>query len=258
MNYSKVLILLGIGCLIGFLSVFGVGQQWGSLAKLEVEDVKNDTLKTRVNHLANEHQKLKQVSNKESSNKRTLDSVDFYQLIVDNNLFRPLGWKPPNDEPEYRLLGTAIGTNSEAFVVESRSNQFYVVSVGDEIGDAVIKEIEEKRVILKKNGETIILNIGGMEFLKSGGSASRNASSSQYERENEKDRSNQKGTRSKSTELDAMKKRYAKITKESEKQLKNVMKEMSKFEKDKEKEEYKMLIEKKKTIAYDLKLKGEK
>lgn len=255
MNYSKVLIFLGIGSLVGFLFVFGVGQQWGNLAKMDSEHVNNDTLKARVKHLAGEYQKLKQVSNRETKNKKTNGDADFYHIIVDNNLFRPLGWKPPNEEPEYRLIGTAIGINSEAFVVENRSNQFYVVSVGDEIGDAVIKEIEEKRITLDKNGETITLNTGGMEFLKTGGSSSRNVSSSQYKSNNETERSNQRGTRSKSADLEAIKKRYAKITKESEKQMKSTMKEVAKIEKDMDKAEYKALIEKKKVIATDLKLK---
>lgn len=258
MKYSKILILLGIGCLIGFLFVFGIGKQWGNLAKIESVKEKRNLLNARVKRLVDEDQELNQISNRESKNEKMNGNAGFYQVIVENSIFRPLGWKPPNEEPEYRLLGTAIGINSEAFVVENRSNRFYVVSIGDEIGDAVIKEIEEKRVILNKNGETITLNTGGIEFLKTGGSASRNTSSSQYERENEKDSSNQKGTRSKLTELDAMKKRYAKITKESEKQIKNVMKEVSKVEKGLEKEEYKMLMEKKKTIAYDLKLKSDK
>lgn len=246
---------MGIGSLVGFLFVFGVGQQWGNLAKMESETENKNTLKARVKHLAGEYQKLKQVPNRETKNKKTNDDSDFYQVIVDNSLFRPLGWKPPNEEPEYRLLGTAIGINSEAFVVENRSNQFYVVSVGDEIGDAVVKEIEEKRITLDKNGERITLNTGGMEFLKAGGSPSRNVSSSQYERNNESKRSNQRGTRSKSTDLEAIKKRYTKITKESEKHIRNVMKEVSKVEKDIEKAEYKMLIEKKKIIETDLKLK---
>ena len=255
MNYSKVLIFLGIGCLVGFLFVFGLDLQWGNLAKMETFDVNLKASEPQLKLDVEQYQKLKHVSKRESDGVKPKDNTDFYHIIVDNNLFRPLGWKPPKEEPEYRLIGTAIGINSEAFVVENRSNQFYVVSVGDEIGDAVIKEIEEKRITLDKNGETITLNTGSMEFLKTGGSSSRHVSSSQYKSNNETERSNQRGTRSKSADLEAIKKRYAKITKESEKHIRNVMKEVSKVEKDIEKAEYKMLIEKKKAIAADLKLK---
>lgn len=246
---------MGIGCLIGFLYVFGVGRQWGNLSQVETVYANMNASNPQLKNDVAEYQKLKQISYSKAESNQTQDDSAYYQIIVKNNLFRPLGWKPPNEEPEYTLIGTAIGINSEAFVVENRSNQFYVVSVGDEIGDAVIKGIEKKKVTLYRNGEIITLNTGSMEFLKTGGGPSRDASSSQYGRNNEIDRNNQKGTRSKSTDLEAIKKRYAKITKESEKQIKNMMKEVSKVEKYTEKTEYKMLIQKKKTIAADLKLK---
>ncbi len=254
-NYSKVLFFLGVGCLVGFLFVFGVDQQWGNLAKMETFDANLKASEPQLKLDVEEYQKLKHVPKRESDGVKPNDNSAFYHIIVNNNLFRPLGWKPPKEEPEYRLLGTAIGVNSEAFVVENRSNQFYVVSVGDEIGDARIKEIEEKRITLDKNGETITLNTGGMEFLKTDGSSSRNVSSSQYNSNNETEKSNQRGTRSKSADLEAIKKRYAKITKQSEKQMKSTMKEVAKIEKDMDKAEYKALIEKKKVIATDLKLK---
>ena len=253
-NYSKVLILLGIGSIVGFLFVFGIDLQWGNLAKVETVDVNMNASKTQLKQEAVEYPKRKQEFNSEKSK----DNSSFYQVIVDNSLFRPLGWTPPHEEPEYRLIGTAIdtiGTNSEAFVVERRSNQFYVVSVGDEIGDAVVKEIEDKKITLYNNGEMITLNIGSMEFLKTGGSPSSAGSSSQYDGNSDTERSNQRRSRSKSTNINAEKKRLAKMMKENEKQIKSVMKEVAKVEKDMDKAEYKMLKEKKKTIAVDLKLK---
>ena len=35
---------------------------------------------------------------------------DFYRVIIENNLFRPLGWQRPNRDPEYALVATWIGT----------------------------------------------------------------------------------------------------------------------------------------------------
>ena len=176
---------------------------------------------------------------------------------MDNDIFRPLGWKPPKEEPEYTLISTSIdsiGTNSEAFIMERRSNQYYVVSVGDEISDAVVKKIEDRKITLYKNGELITFKTGNIEFLKTGDSRSDADSFSQYERDNGTERNNQRRTRSKSTDIEA-KKRIAKMMKENNKQIKNLMKEVSKVEKNSAKTEQKILIEKKKTIATDLKLK---
>ena len=71
-------------------------------------------------------------------------------MIVDNNIFRPLGWRPPNKEPEYTFVGTRVdssGTVAEAYVLETRSNQFFMASIGDKIGDAIVKEIKKKEII---------------------------------------------------------------------------------------------------------------
>ncbi len=36
------------------------------------------------------------------------DSEAFYQTIISNNLFRPLGWAPPRPTEPYRLIGTIL------------------------------------------------------------------------------------------------------------------------------------------------------
>ena len=58
---------------------------------------------------------------------------DFYRVIVENNLFRPLGWQKPNRDPEYALIATWIGTQgpvAKALVMERKSNQLYYVARG--------------------------------------------------------------------------------------------------------------------------------
>lgn len=258
MSYSKVLILLGISSIIGFIFVFGVDHQWGNLAKIETVDVNKNVAKHQLKQEVGKYQKLKQVSNRESNHGKSIDNSNFYQTIVANNLFRPLGWKPPKEEPEYKLIGTATdtkGNNSEAFVLERRSNHFYVVKIGDKIGEAVVKDIEDKMISLYKNGELITLNADSMEFLKTSGSPSHTGSTSQNERNNDTERNNQSRNRSKSTDIEAEKKRIAKLMKENQKQIKNEMKEYLKVEKDMQKEENKMLRENKKILISDLKLK---
>lgn len=36
---------------------------------------------------------------------RVFNSETYYQTIISNNLFRPLGWRPPVPREPYRLLG---------------------------------------------------------------------------------------------------------------------------------------------------------
>lgn len=94
----------------------------------------------------------------------------YYQIIIDNNIFRPLNWEPPQRVSAYTLLGTAIATDSssaEAYIQERESNQFYAVSVGQQIGKMTVRTITPKRVTLTKNGEVLTLPLSHVRFLKS-------------------------------------------------------------------------------------------
>lgn len=95
-------------------------------------------------------------------------SADFYQPIVENNLFRPLGWRKPDDEPEFTLIGTLIESNNQrakAFLKERRSNQYYPVSVGEKVGDAVVESIKPNEVSLGKDGKMVTLRADSNRFL---------------------------------------------------------------------------------------------
>lgn len=201
-KYSKILTILGIVCVAGFLLVFGVKLQaqnkMGNNApnidgkNMQVEDIKanfeNSTQRSNWGSRGRQqgaNQGRQQPGNwrgqERSRNNDSGDSSSFYQVIVNNNIFRPLGWRPPNKEPEYAYIGSTVDLNGvrvEAYVEETRSKRFYTASVGDQIGDAVVKEIQEKQVILDKNGESITLRRGKMQFLQSGsgrGGGSRGA-----------------------------------------------------------------------------------
>ena len=70
-----------------------------------------------------------------------VDPDAFYQTIIDNNIFRPLNWKPPQRESAYTLLGTAIaadGSTATAYIQERESKQFHAVTLGDQIGDMTV------------------------------------------------------------------------------------------------------------------------
>ena len=94
-----------------------------------------------------------------SAQQRTdpLDNDDFYQIIIDNNLFRPLGWRPPaKNKITYKLLGTI--TNSEtparAILQDKASQRTYTVSIGETLGDFQVTEIQPRRITLKKRKTT--------------------------------------------------------------------------------------------------------
>jgi len=83
---------------------------------------------------------------------------DFYRTIIDNNLFRPLGWHPPRQKEIYRLLGTLIpadgNTPSQAILQSTTTKTIYVVNIGDTLDpDTIITNIQPKQVTLEKAGQ---------------------------------------------------------------------------------------------------------
>ena len=92
----------------------------------------------------------------------------FYKTIIDNDLFRPLGWMPPNNEPSYRLEGTAVNQNgviSQATLLELRSNRYHFVTIGTELDGMTVKDIQAKQIILDKEGETVTFRTGSLQLL---------------------------------------------------------------------------------------------
>lgn len=103
------------------------------------------------------------------------DPETFYQTIIDNNIFRPLNWEPPQRISAYTLLGTTIATDSssaEAYITERKSNQFYAVSVDQQVGEMIVKTITPKSVTLIQNGEVLTLSMSSSQFLNYRGSRS--------------------------------------------------------------------------------------
>ena len=86
------------------------------------------------------------------------DSEAFKRTIIDNNIFRPLGWTPPRPVEPYRLLGTIIPTNAKtapkAIIQNTVRNQIHIVTTGDTLDtDTLVTDIQTKEVTLKKNGQ---------------------------------------------------------------------------------------------------------
>ena len=93
----------------------------------------------------------------------TQNDYAYYQVITDNNLFRPLGWTKPDPTPRFELIGTIVGKDfARAYVSRIGRNRLLVVSVGDNIGSDIISEIKTEKVTMK-SGKTYVGN--GLSFL---------------------------------------------------------------------------------------------
>ena len=94
---------------------------------------------------------------------------DFYQYIIDNNLFRPLGYRPKIPAPQYQLIGTSVAehpSGTTASIVDRGSGQLHTVRVGDKIGTSVVvKAIKSKQVILQDGDKMIPLHGPNPMFL---------------------------------------------------------------------------------------------
>lgn len=111
-------------------------------------------------------QSLQEMS-KKGDNKGS-DGFDAYQVIVTNNLFRPLGWTEKRSGPSYRLIGTVIKDEGLSFALISDDNtkQTYYVAVGDKIGNATVEKIASKKVALRQqNGGLLEPELGPLAFL---------------------------------------------------------------------------------------------
>ena len=89
---------------------------------------------------------------------KPFQNTDFYRTIIDNNLFRPLGWRPPRPQEPYRLLGTIIPIDAKsppkAIIQDTVGNQTHIVTIGDTLdSNTDITDIQTKHVPLKKNGQ---------------------------------------------------------------------------------------------------------
>lgn len=98
------------------------------------------------------------------------DTEAYYRTIIDNNLFRPLGWRPPRPIEPYRLIGTILprsaNTPPKAIIQTTAGQKTYIVSIGEQI-DALteVVSIEGKQVTLQTNGEQRTLRLNTAVYL---------------------------------------------------------------------------------------------
>ena len=81
----------------------------------------------------------------------------FYSTIIDNNIFRPLGWTPPRPVEPYRLIGTILprdaNTPPTAILQTTTGKTTSIVSVGETLDpETKVISIESKSVVLESGG----------------------------------------------------------------------------------------------------------
>ena len=82
---------------------------------------------------------------------------DYYQVIITNNLFRPLGYRKPRPPPPYQLIATV--TNHEtgankALLRRTKDGRIYYVGLGEAFDNAKVERITPKSVALLIDGRT--------------------------------------------------------------------------------------------------------
>ena len=180
-NRRSIIAKLGIGCVVCLLLGFGILLYAQDKAKVEfiatkpeISPVKKpeiDSSKTQAMLKMREQTAAQANRSRGHQNRGRIDfgeNAAFYKVIIDNNLFRPLGWTPPNNEPAYTLIGTAVGAEgavSQATLLEKRSNRYHFVTIGTKLGDMTVKDIQAKQVILDNAGKPITLKSGELQFL---------------------------------------------------------------------------------------------
>ena len=152
-------------------------------------------------------------------NKEPNGNADFYRVIVENNLFRPLGWQKPNREPQYTLIATLIereGNTARAFLMDRKSNQSYYVAIGEKVGDAIVKDIKPNQVTLDKVGDTVTIRAEWNPFLSS---SRRNSGGAPTLNRGNRSNQNPENRDSKKPNLTEMKRRLQNASPEERKRI---------------------------------------
>ena len=97
----------------------------------------------------------------------TPSAAGFYDVIVTNNLFRPLGYRKPRKSPSFQLVATVIDSKNgknRALVQNNRNGKIYYVTVGEGFAGAEVKQIEPNRItlLLGKESKEFHLPRGGL------------------------------------------------------------------------------------------------
>ena len=98
------------------------------------------------------------------------DSETRNRTIIDNNLFRPLGWTPLRPTEPYLLIGTVLAVDAntppQAILQSTTGHQTYIVSISENLDASTnVVSIESKQVTLSRNGQQRTLRLNTAIYL---------------------------------------------------------------------------------------------
>lgn len=163
-NYLKTIVLISIS-----VSVFLIFGFFGTLREQTADSTEKENRTAEIPITRKKRVKI--------GNTRAPDSLAefqssvFYRTIVDNNLFRPLGWHPPRLKEPYRLLGTRTPTDgkseAQAILQSTTEGRTYTISLGETLDpDTTVVGIQPKQVTLEKAGVRRTLYLNATPLLK--------------------------------------------------------------------------------------------
>ena len=222
---GSVITKLGIGCVVCLLlgaAVLLYAQDEkkvefiGTMPKMDVEKIKEMAAAKRqaMNKAPEQSQPQRNSAWGRQNRGGGVDFGEhaaFYETIIEYNLFRPLGWTPPNNEPSYSLISTAVnqdGVISQATLLERRSNRYHFVTIGTKLDDMTVKDIQAKKVIMDKEGETVTLKTASLQLLTTKGGNENNRGGGRGEGGSESTRNNNAG-QNRAAQMAAEKRRQA-------------------------------------------------
>jgi hypothetical protein len=85
------------------------------------------------------------------------DDRDYYDVITDNNLFRPLGWTKPDTTPKFTLVATVDTYDDYSYaIIKNGRGRYTIVRKGDLINNIEVLSIESNKINMKggKNYES--------------------------------------------------------------------------------------------------------
>ena len=92
---------------------------------------------------------------------------DYYQVIITNNLFRPLGWTKPKVLPVFELIATVMKSNGshKALIRNTMNRKVYYVAVGDELEKGMtVEKIESRSVTVTESGNPTVYRLKRLNF----------------------------------------------------------------------------------------------
>ena len=98
------------------------------------------------------------------------DEATYYRIITRNNLFRPLGWTPPEKKLQWYLIGTKIDEDGTGWAYMSRNPEGLITSVvrvGIDYAGSRVKSIERYKVEMENGDVYTMPRVGFLQTSKS-------------------------------------------------------------------------------------------